>query len=88
MKHFPILKNRSGVVAQSVKHSAKNRRARVRGSPGTPTYTLMAPSACKIRGEHNILHVPFKLNFWGYQSGGPIPSVTNQNRDAMSPDHP
>ena len=51
----------------SVKHSAPDRRAEVRGSPGeTSLCALMAPGECKIRHECNILQVPIQ----NHTSGG------------------
>ena len=48
-------------------HSAPDRRARVRDSRGEiPPCALMAPGACKIRRECNVLQVPFQ----NYTSGG------------------
>ena len=77
-------------VVLSAEHLAPDRRARVRSSPGeTLPYTLMAPSACKIRRARNVLQVPMH----NYNSGSTkgeeiIPSVANQNCDGMSPNHP
>ena len=34
------------------------------------------------------IQLPFKLYLWGYQNGGVIPSVIDQNCDGMSPYHP
>ena len=49
-------------VAKFAEHSASDRRARVRGSPGeTLPCTLMAPGACKIRCECNVLQVPSQI---------------------------
>ena len=73
MKHFAILKKKGGLVAQSAKHSAKSERARVRGSPGTPTCTLMAPGARKIHREYNGLHVPIQIKHLGLPEGGSHP---------------
>ena len=42
--------NVGNAVAQSVEHSAPDRRAWIRGSPReTSLCTLLAPGACKIR---------------------------------------
>ena len=50
-------------VAKFAEHSASDRRARVRGSPGeTLPCTLMAPGACKIRCECNVLQVAIQNN--------------------------
>ena len=60
----------------------------IRGLPGEiPPCTLMAPDACKMIMGAMSSKFPSKL-CRGNQSGGAIPSVSDQNCDGMSPDHP
>ena len=60
-----------------------------RRSPGeTLSCTLMALGDVKYVVGAMPSKFPFKLYLWGYQSGGAIPSVIDQNSDGMSPDHP
>ena len=49
-------------VAESVEPSATDRRARVLNPPAeTPSCTLMAPGACKIRRGFNVLEVLIQI---------------------------
>ena len=67
-------------VALTVEHSAPDGRSWVRALPGeTVSYTLMSPGACKIRRGCNTLLVAIEIIPLGYQSGGAIPSVVDQN---------
>ena len=77
-------------VAKSDEYSAPNRKAQVRGSPGeTLPCTLLTPNVRKIRRGRNVLLVSIQIIPLGYQSGGAIPSVEDQNCDGiMSPDNP
>ena len=43
-----------------------------------------SPSTCKARRECNVSKFQCKLYLWGYQSGGAISSVADQNCDGMS----
>ena len=70
-------------------HSTPDRRARVRDAPGeTLPCTPMAPGAVKSVVVAMSSQFPFKLYLWGYQTGGTIPSVANQNCRGISPDYP
>ena len=61
-------------VAESDEHSAPDRRARVRDSPGeTLPCTLMPPGACKIRRVAILFKFPSKLYLWGTKVGKPSP---------------
>ena len=76
-------------VAQLAEYSDPDRRTCFRGSPSeTPPCTLKASDTCKIHHGCNILHVLIQIIPLGYQSGKAIPSVTDENSDGMSPDHP
>ena len=76
------------MVVQSVESSAQDWRARVKGSPGeTSPCTVVVPGACKISCGCNVLQIPIQIIPMGYQSGGAIPSVADQNCDGMSPNH-
>ena len=94
LKHLQLEMNKNYHISDtpvtlSAKHSAPDRRARVRGSPGkTPPFTLMAPGACKIRLGYNVFQVPFQ-NYAsrGIKAGGGVPSEADQNCDSISPDH-
>ena len=48
----------------------------------------MAPGACKIRRECNVLEVPIQIIHLGIPKRGDIPSEVDQNYDGMFPDHP
>ena len=77
-------------MAKSDEHSAPDRGDRVRDSPGeTLPCTQMAPRACKIRFECNVLQVPNQIIPLGsINTGKSFPSVADQNCNGMSPDHP
>ena len=74
-------------VAQSVKSSAPDRRARVRDSPGENCHVrLWQFSLVHVKSVVDAMSSKFlsKLYLWGYQSGGAISSGANQNCDGMS----
>ena len=62
-------------MAQPVKNSDLDQRASVQGSPDeTPPCMLMAPGACKIRREYNVLQIPIQIIPLGVPKRG-IPAL-------------
>ena len=71
--NLPISSKRSPAVGKSDKHSSLDRW--VRGLPGEiPPCMLMAPGACKIRREYNVLQIPIQIIPLGVPKRG-IPAL-------------